>query len=239
MEQNSERPENITHVLLPKSPKKSWITEILSKVFNRVRLIGVILQTAFISSIRYATNGPTLPTWSFGTHLFRDVIQKVLIFASRHESAVERAQKATSGTFQAPRNAKVEICYYLTSNKAIEFMRSKSEIFPAYSEEINYIKAEWVYEKESTSSDNRIIIYYIHGGAYVVGSPQMDRKITYLLSKINRGRTFATSYRLSPQYQFPCAVIDVISGYLFLLKSFNPEKIFILGVSAGIKYEYY
>jgi acetyl esterase/lipase len=38
---------------------------------------------------------------------------------------------------------------------------------------------------------------------------------------------------LAPQHQFPCAIIDIISGYQHLLKSHAASDIVISGVSAG------
>ena len=54
-------------------------------------------------------------------------------------------------------------------------------------------------------------------------------------------RAFAVSYRLSPQYPFPCALQDCLAAYLYLIrppegaehKPVNPARIVLAGDSAG------
>jgi acetyl esterase/lipase len=43
----------------------------------------------------------------------------------------------------------------------------------------------------------------------------------------------APNYRLAPQNPYPCALIDVVSGYLHLLKTYPSSKIILAGDSAG------
>jgi acetyl esterase/lipase len=57
-----------------------------------------------------------------------------------------------------------------------------------------------------------------------------------LLGKLTKGtgcKSFAIDYRLAPQNPFPCAVIDAVSGYLYLLRKYKPENIIFGGDSAG------
>jgi acetyl esterase/lipase len=61
----------------------------------------------------------------------------------------------------------------------------------------------------------------------------MDRINALIFSKRTGGRVLSTSYRLAPQYKFPCAVIDIISVYQHLIKLYSPSKIFVSGISAG------
>ena len=110
-------------------------------------------------------------------------------------------------------------------------MLSQSPNSPDYCKEVKVIRGEWVKHEQGL---NDTVVYHIHGGAYLVGSHKMDRYVSYFFSKYGNAKVFATSYRLAPQYQFPCAVIDVISGYLYLLKEFpQPNRIIISGESAG------
>lgn len=52
-------------------------------------------------------------------------------------------------------------------------------------------------------------------------------------------RAFSPSYRLAPQYPFPCALLDVLACYLHLINPppsgavIRPDHIVIMGDSAG------
>lgn len=55
------------------------------------------------------------------------------------------------------------------------------------------------------------------------------------------GRAFAVSYRLSPQYPFPCALSDALASYLYLIRPppgakhrpVDPRRLTLAGDSAG------
>jgi hypothetical protein len=86
------------------------------------------------------------------------------------------------------------------------------------------------------------VILYLHGGAYIAGSPDTHRELTLRLAEGCGGRVFSLKYRLSPQAQFPAALIDAVTAYKYLVdppegalhKAVNPAKIVIAGDSAGV-----
>jgi acetyl esterase/lipase len=119
-------------------------------------------------------------------------------------------------------------------------MRSHCNDFSKSAEQIGEMEAEWIEDGDYHLNRNNLVTLYLHAGAYVlgmllltIGSPQMDRPNTIMFAKNTGGRVLATSYRLAPQFKFPCAIIDVISAYQYLLKSHDPSNIFISGISAG------
>lgn len=131
-----------------------------------------------------------------------------------------------------PKGAKTEIIRYKTSLDAIDFMRKNAGYFPVYADVVSDITAEWMHP--AGHEDKDIIVYHLHGGAYTIGSPFMERHNSFFLAKYGNAKTFATSYRLAPQHQYPCAVIDAISGYQYLLsQGYDHSKIVISGGSAG------
>lgn len=83
------------------------------------------------------------------------------------------------------------------------------------------------------------IILYAHGGAYCICSPQTHRGVTMRLSKYANAKVLAIDYRLSPQFTFPAALHDMISGYLYLIDpppgqpKYRPEQVIFAGDSAG------
>ncbi len=98
-------------------------------------------------------------------------------------------------------------------------------------ENISGLPAEW-----STTPDtnqNRVI-YYLHGGGYVIGSLTSHRPLVAELGRAARARTLALDYRLAPEHPFPSAVDDAIAGYTFLLdQGIDASSIAIAGDSAG------
>ncbi|KAJ3159229.1 hypothetical protein HDU86_001832 [Geranomyces michiganensis] len=66
------------------------------------------------------------------------------------------------------------------------------------------------------------VIYYLHGGAYIAGSPQIYRNLTGRISKHTRTRLFALRYRLAPESPFPAALHDAFAGYLYLTNPYHP-----------------
>ena len=77
------------------------------------------------------------------------------------------------------------------------------------------------------------IIFYIHGGGFVVGSVKTRRAFTgYVASKLGC-KVLAAEYRLAPEAPFPAAPKDCFAVYQELLKKYAPNKVVILGESAG------
>ena len=93
------------------------------------------------------------------------------------------------------------------------------------------IPAEWVAAPEAV--DERVV-YYLHGGGYVMGSIDTHREMASRLSRAARARVFLIGYRLAPENPFPAAVEDAVAGYRWLLsRGMDPEKVIIAGESAG------
>ncbi len=78
------------------------------------------------------------------------------------------------------------------------------------------------------------VIYYIHGGGYIVGSPQTHKHMLAALSRETGIQACLIDYRLAPEHTFPAAIDDVLAGYLALIeRGYAPENIIIGGDSAG------
>ncbi len=83
-------------------------------------------------------------------------------------------------------------------------------------------------------SDNSGVIYYCHGGGYILASPRVYRRFTGQLSQATACQVVAPDYRLAPEHPFPAAPEDALSGYKALLKQgIDPSRITIMGDSAG------
>ena len=94
------------------------------------------------------------------------------------------------------------------------------------------VPAEWVIPRHA---DPGRALLYVHGGAYVAGSPASHRAFVARLAKIVGARALVPDYRLAPEHRFPCAVEDVRDVYRWLLEEqgIDPDRLVVVGDSAG------
>lgn len=93
------------------------------------------------------------------------------------------------------------------------------------------VPAEWT---STPVADTDGVILYLHGGGYVWGSLKSHRHLVSEVGRAAATRTLALDYRRAPEFPFPQALEDAVSGYRFLLDSgFKPHQIAIAGDSAG------
>jgi epsilon-lactone hydrolase len=96
---------------------------------------------------------------------------------------------------------------------------------------IGGIKAERIVP---TSAVEGRRILYLHGGAYVGGSPRSHRPLVARLAQAARSAAVALEYRLAPEHPFPAAVDDAVEAYRHLMaEGVLPERTIIAGDSAG------
>ena len=77
------------------------------------------------------------------------------------------------------------------------------------------------------------IIYYIHGGAFCLGSPLVSRSFISILAELSGFRVYSVDYRLAPEHPYPAAPDDCFTVYKALLNKLPGTKISIIGESAG------
>ncbi|KAJ2824600.1 hypothetical protein FBU31_003948, partial [Coemansia sp. 'formosensis'] len=81
---------------------------------------------------------------------------------------------------------------------------------------------------------NERVIFYLHGGSYVMGSPASYREPVGHLAHYTSLRTFVIGYRLAPRHPFPAQLHDALIGFNFMLQQgFTPQNIILAGDSAG------
>ena len=78
-----------------------------------------------------------------------------------------------------------------------------------------------------------VVIFYLFGGGYIVGSPEEDLPISAFIANHLGVRTICPSYGLAPEYPFPAAFNDAISAYRALVKEATNRQILVVGESAG------
>jgi acetyl esterase/lipase len=97
--------------------------------------------------------------------------------------------------------------------------------------DLNGVPAEWQIIPEAIEDK---VILYIHGGGYIMGSPNVARMISVRLGFATKTRLLSINYRLAPEHPYPQGLNDCITSYKWLLSNgFDPKNIIISGDSAG------
>lgn len=92
------------------------------------------------------------------------------------------------------------------------------------------LSGEWVYHGQA---DPQRVLLYLHGGAYVAGSPVTYRALAARLSRQANARALVLDYRLAPEHPYPAAVDDAVHACIRLFRDFDPERVLLAGDSAG------
>jgi monoterpene epsilon-lactone hydrolase len=76
-------------------------------------------------------------------------------------------------------------------------------------------------------------VFYIHGGAYIMGGGEICAHMSLSLAGAANMRAFAIDYRMPPDHPFPAGLDDTIEAYRYVLKHYDPANIAVHGASAG------
>ncbi len=97
------------------------------------------------------------------------------------------------------------------------------------------VKGEWVIATGAHSSRRTL---YIHGGAFIAGSPLSHRTLTSQFSALTGGAVLAVDYRLMPEHHRMAGIADCRAAYCWMLEN-GPngaepaQSVFVAGDSAG------
>ncbi|MCP4757107.1 MAG: alpha/beta hydrolase, partial [Proteobacteria bacterium] len=95
---------------------------------------------------------------------------------------------------------------------------------------IGNMAAEWIVPIEADD----VVILYLHGGGYCVGSPVTHRGMVSFISATVKARSLVIDYRLGPENPFPAAVEDATAAYRWLIaEGIAADRIVVAGDSAG------
>ena len=97
------------------------------------------------------------------------------------------------------------------------------------------VPGEWVLAPGADPSRRTL---YIHGGAFVMGSPRSHRTLTSRFSELTGGAVLAVDYRLMPEHPRRAGIEDCRNAYRWMLQH-GPDgaqaatAVFVAGDSAG------
>lgn len=88
------------------------------------------------------------------------------------------------------------------------------------------VMTEWLIPPNSNPTK---LLYYIHGGGFVLGSPRTHRMFVAYLSQALGVRALQVNYRLAPEEPFPAAIEDCFKVYEAVSRQLNPTDNLIMG----------
>lgn len=93
------------------------------------------------------------------------------------------------------------------------------------------VKTERVFLKRGLTER---VIFYIHGGAFIVGMNSVYQKFAETLSRLTHSTVILIDYGVAPENPFPIGLEQCIGVYQQLLKNgLSPKDIILMGDSAG------
>jgi len=93
------------------------------------------------------------------------------------------------------------------------------------------IGVEWIVPHDAADAP---VLFHLHGGGYVMGTPAGSRAFTTEFALRTKARVVSVDYRLAPEHAYPAAVDDAVAAYAALLATgISPQQIAIGGESAG------
>ncbi len=95
-----------------------------------------------------------------------------------------------------------------------------------------------IYQPENRSEEALPVVYHIHGGGMVMGTPEMMEVRNKLLVDKLGIAVVSVDYRLAPEYAHPIPAEDCYAGYQWTLANaealgFDASRIVSMGESAG------
>jgi acetyl esterase/lipase len=131
----------------------------------------------------------------------------------------------------------------MSRRESLQFMREFMEQLPEGREfncefrpvEADGVRGEWVL---APGIDPARRVLYIHGGAFIAGSPNSHRTITSRYSSELSAAVFAVDYRLMPEHRRLEGIEDCQAAYRWILENgpdgpAAPERLYVSGDSAG------
>lgn len=113
---------------------------------------------------------------------------------------------------------------------AEEFARSAPPVAVAHHDD-GGVKGSWLTPE---GADATRVIFYLHGGAYMIGTANTPQSITAFLTQAVGVRGFSLDYPLAPENPFPAALDNAEKAYRMLLgRGLAAKNIVLAGDSAG------
>ncbi len=126
----------------------------------------------------------------------------------------------TLDNLKSKREGVAKLAKFAVVNKDVSIKPYKTKDF----------KGEWIQVPESR--DDKVLLYF-HGGGFIFNFTPHHRDYISRLARTSRFKAFSLDYSLAPENPYPVAPNEAMSAYKWLLESYKPQDIVIMGDSAG------
>ena len=98
--------------------------------------------------------------------------------------------------------------------------------------------ALYVFEPDILTEEKLPVIYYMHGGGYIMGDARMNENVLKDIANKNNVKIISVEYTLATELPFPQDLEDAYVGLKYLFENaeslgINEKKVAIMGESAG------
>lgn len=179
---------------------------------SAIKLVLAVLAAMGRQAFHRLVNGPLVPSWSWSVEMRMVALRAFIIASARGGDRTFRRSLEARLDPPLPRPLR-------------NVMRYEDAV-------VGGVPGEWIRRDHAREDDPTIL--YLHGGAYLAGSPATHRRFVARLTWVARATSFVPDYRLAPQHKFPAAVDDAERSYVGLLESgVDPGRLIVAGDSAG------
>jgi acetyl esterase/lipase len=151
--------------------------------------------------------------------------------SDEHDAVVASLAMSSGPIQQTPRRKRLPLIREYMENMSVG-LDLASSFTPV---DAGGVPAEWVM---APGADPKRRVLYIHGGAFMMGSPRSHRNITIPFSEVSGAAVLAIDYRLMPEHRRMAGIEDCRTAYAWMLAN-GPDgpgpatKVYVAGDSAG------
>lgn len=152
--------------------------------------------------------------------------------SDEHDTVVASLQVGTGSVQRAPRRQRLALMREYMDGIS-DGLELAATITPT---DVDGIPAEWVL---APGSDPARRVLYLHGGAFMMGSPKSHRNITNRFSEVSGAAVLAIDYRLMPEFSRMAGIEDCRRAYRWILdngpdgSTEKADRVYLGGDSAG------
>ncbi|WP_055070501.1 alpha/beta hydrolase [Clostridium massiliamazoniense] len=203
---------------------RKYSQELLDKIIERQEIVNVKGANVLIKKLPDNDE-----IGAMDSRLYKDMKKQLTIMKFMPKSM--RKMDVSQKSIKKLRNMFGEV-------KSIPIVEKKIDIRTEYVEASDGYKIPVRIYKSETMKENVSILYFIHGGGFFGGSPDVVEELVKLIVENTDILAFSVDYRLAPENPYPTGHEDCYSVLKWIYANAerlgaNKKNIFVAGDSAG------
>src|SRR5690606_16719730 len=180
-------------------------TPLMKRGIATLRWFSGVARAPLRVAFRRAVRGPRRPSWDFRTELTREIVALSL-------GAMVEVGPAWGRKLQRRRGGVIR-------SRRVEFSELEFGL-------------GGVVATHRTRPDEGPVVFFTHGGGYVVGDPVMYRGVVAKLIA-SGGVAYAPRMSLAPEHPYPRCLDEMEAAYRWVAERVDPSRLVVAGDSAG------